>query len=182
MKIKSLKHDWYKFDYKNLFFNVFYWHKWAKKDKSHRLKQYKYLEEGDEKLTKEIDLVNLIDSIRKVNVLTSILLTEDQRVLLEGQPINQISEDKSEYLSYPKTWEDKLTNDKLIEGFERMKNSIEFKISNNLTQNLIWQILGETNLKEEPFRPKIKESDEDEIFDKSLEIPATPSMPTFKNL
>mmetsp|Transcript_27891 Transcript_27891/g.24675 ORF Transcript_27891/g.24675 Transcript_27891/m.24675 type:complete len:87 (+) Transcript_27891:873-1133(+) len=24
MKIKSLKHDWYKFDYKNLFFNVFY--------------------------------------------------------------------------------------------------------------------------------------------------------------
>mmetsp|Transcript_3389 Transcript_3389/g.2840 ORF Transcript_3389/g.2840 Transcript_3389/m.2840 type:complete len:93 (+) Transcript_3389:1426-1704(+) len=53
-------------------------------------------------MIKELDLVTIVDAVRKVNVLSELILNEKQKILAEYQPLNYTTGDICSYPNYPK--------------------------------------------------------------------------------
>jgi len=106
---------WYQFSRKNLFYSLLCWPKiryffmqiflnefrcWKKQTVLN--KAYQDFETGNEKLEKEMDLVSMLDTMRKTNTLCQVLLNKHQKLLLEWQSIHSTSAQSEKFFDYPK--------------------------------------------------------------------------------
>jgi len=102
-------------------------------------KQYKDFEEGTEKLNKELDLIAIVDAMRKVHILSNLLLDKHQNFLANNLPINHIDPKEEMDLAYPKGKED-IEDDRIEEKIEDMWESPGFDHEHMRVKELLYQI------------------------------------------
>ena len=85
------KRKWYSFKWKNIIYSIFCCSKWrCIKKTSEIYKNNQQFDEGCKLLQQELDLYNLVNSIRNANTLVSLLLDQKQKVLSKYQHSNLI--------------------------------------------------------------------------------------------
>jgi len=65
----------------------------------------KLFSEGIKSMTQELDLVSVIDLIRKTHIMSRLIMNQHQRLLAEIQPINWLRAQNQNYREYPKSLE-----------------------------------------------------------------------------
>ncbi|CAI2362987.1 unnamed protein product [Moneuplotes crassus] len=148
-KISQLKHkltslQFYKYSCLDLFYTIFCCSKFRRKrsKETSLYKQYKDYTCGREKITQELDLISIIDTMRTVHVLSNIILDKNKKVLVQNQPVNICSNTKKNIKSdYPKN-EEKIEQEKNIESqLEELKNLEEELWEDPISQELFDNII-----------------------------------------
>ncbi|CAI2386814.1 unnamed protein product [Moneuplotes crassus] len=143
-KISQLKHkltslQYYKYSCCDLFYSIFCCSKFRRKrsEETPLYKQYKDYRCGKEKITRELDLISIVDTMRTVHVLSNIILDKHKKVLAQHQPINLCSYTRKNAKSdYPKT-EEKTDQEKNIERqLEELKTLEEELWEDPISQEL----------------------------------------------
>ena len=99
--MKFLEEDGIDFSWKTILYSIFCCSKWRCKNKKSKIYQdYQYFEKGHEQLQHELDIYQIVNSIRDSNILVSILFDQKQKILCDYQHSNliRIDEDKKDNL------------------------------------------------------------------------------------
>mmetsp|Transcript_4867 Transcript_4867/g.4108 ORF Transcript_4867/g.4108 Transcript_4867/m.4108 type:complete len:114 (+) Transcript_4867:791-1132(+) len=111
-------------------------------------------------MIKELDLVTIVDAVRKVNVLTELLLNEKQKILVDNQPLNHISGQIYSYPNYPKDYLKISQIKNLGKELEKLSGGNKLNMKDPTTKKLIDLILGsEENLESLDDPPSIPKLD-----------------------
>lgn len=88
-------------------------------------KQFENYNNGSERLSKELDIISIIDSARTANILSMLILNKSQRLLAENLPINYIESNKDNDYRYPKTNKSIMSKSDLKLALEEMERSYD---------------------------------------------------------
>jgi hypothetical protein len=92
-------------------------------------------------IQKELDIISILDSLRKANALSMLILDKHQRVLADHQTINCTNGDNVSHSQYPLTKDTIMTVDQLKSSLEEMEASASFNPSEEINRQLIDGIL-----------------------------------------
>jgi hypothetical protein len=93
-------------------------------------------------MTKELDLISIVDSVRKANIICNLLLNKDQQMFVENQPHFTLGEeDKLDKFDYPKSEETSLDRSNIKGILERLTIDDEFDIRERFNKELISNII-----------------------------------------
>jgi hypothetical protein len=94
-------------------------------------------------LTKELDLISILDSIRKANILSSLLLKKDQQVFIENQPHFILGENTIlSKFDYPKSENTNLKNHEMKNILSELASNNNFDINDRFNTELISNIVN----------------------------------------
>jgi len=101
---------------------------------------------GSDNLKKELDLIAIVDALRKVDTITDFLFNKHQITLLENVPINHINWKDPIHSSYPKDANSKNENITISDELEDMINSYSFEPDDPTTKKLLNKIFGNSGI------------------------------------
>ena len=104
-------------------------------------RDYEHFQEGSEKLNKELDLIAIVDAMRKVHILSDLLMDRHQNFLAENLPINHIDPKEEMDLKYPKGKE-AIEDERIEEKIEDMWESPGFDHEHTRVKELLFRICG----------------------------------------
>jgi hypothetical protein len=142
VKAKLLSRHWYKFEWKNLWYLVFGCPKIRCIKRKTKLNQhFEDYGKGADKIGKELDIISILDSVRKANALSMLLLSKHQRILADHQTINYTNDDNGTNGEYPRTVDKIMTVDQLKSSLDEMERFSSFDPSAEYSRKLIDKIL-----------------------------------------
>ena len=132
--MKFLEGDCIYFSWKTVLYSVFCCSKWRWKNKKSKIYQdYQYFEKGHEQLQHELDIYQIVNSIRDSNILVSILFDQNQKILCNYQHNNliRIDEDNKDDLGEQNS--KTIFNDKIESDIHTLitSNAIDYTIFKN---------------------------------------------------
>jgi hypothetical protein len=92
-------------------------------------------------IKKELDIISILDSVRKANALSMLILDKHQRVLADHQTINCTNDENVSLSEYPRTIDTIMTVDQLKSSLEEMEVLASFNPSAEINRQLIDGIL-----------------------------------------
>ena len=124
MLSKFQKENGLAFSWKTILYSVFYWYKWRCNNKRSKISQnFKQLSKGHDQLLKELDIYQILNSIRNSNILVSVLFDEKQKILWKYQHSNLIDMNEKIKENISESDQNSFTSD-------QMKSDIDLLISN----------------------------------------------------
>ena len=93
-------------------------------------------------MEEEIDIISIIDSMRKTRVLTELMFDKQQKFLAENQQINLIFNENSVFSEYPRGWKPPKNKEDLCIDLQKLNYDNLFDYENKITKELANQILG----------------------------------------
>ena len=96
---------------------------------------------GEEKMNKEFDIHHIINSVRKVNLLMSLLLDKHQTALTKYLPDSLLTLEKVKALEAIKDPNDSLSQGVLKNDLDSMIEDEDFRVDDSITQKLLLKII-----------------------------------------
>ena len=104
---------------------------------------------GEEKMNKEFDIHHIINSVRKVNLLMSLLLDKHQTALTKYLPDSLLTLEKVKALEAIKDPNDSLSQGVLKNDLDSMLEDEDFRVDDSITQKLLLKIIPKVSLHSE---------------------------------
>mmetsp|Transcript_32349 Transcript_32349/g.28642 ORF Transcript_32349/g.28642 Transcript_32349/m.28642 type:complete len:321 (+) Transcript_32349:909-1871(+) len=148
LKTKLLNREWYKFKWRNVMYTLLCCPRIrCKKRQTILNKNFKDYTLGSDKLVKELDLISIIEALRKVNMMADIMFDQNQKILTQNQSVNFINREEEKDLQNPKDEYLILKNEELEEKLNLMKNNLDFNLGDSTNNLLINNILEDNYIK-----------------------------------